>query len=581
MERKFQGIGVSPGVARGRIYVFSVAEEVVPEYDITAEQVPTEVTRFEQALITTREQLHDIQKAIASGVGSATPSSILDVHLSITEDPAMIEPVITRLEKERKNVEHIFHHVSRKYISTLQDLPDEFFRERSVDVQDVSRRILRNLLGKEHRGLRDLPPDTIIVAHDLAPSDTSSIDRQHVLAFATDVGSHTSHTAILARSMNIPAVVGLRDVSQHVHDGQMVILDGYEGALIIEPTEQTLFVYGQLEVRRHSVEERLASLRDLPAQTLDGHRIILSGNIELPQDVPALLHAGAEGIGLFRTEFLYLGHEFPSEQEQFTKYLEVARAVKPHSVIIRTLDLGGDKFQSDGSAPLEANPFLGFRAIRFCLAHPNVFETQLRAILRASAEGNVKIMYPMISNVSEIVQANEILEQVKYDLRREGHAFDEKIEIGAMMEVPSAALTAETIATEVDFFSIGTNDLIQYTMALDRLNERVANLYEPTHPAILRLIRNCVESAHNNNIWVGVCGQIAGDPLYAPLLIGMGVDELSVDSSSLPRVKEVIRRLTLKETQDLAAAALHATRGREVLGMLNALIQRVDPDLLG
>jgi len=580
MERTFRGIGVSPGVARGRVYVFSMAEEVVPEYDITAEQIAQEISRFEQALVLTREQLHEIQKAIASGVGSSAPSSILDVHLSITEDPAMIEPVITRLGTEKKNVEFIFHGVARKYVSTLQALPDEFFRERAVDVQDVGRRILRNLLGKEHRGPRDLPPDTIIIAHDLIPSDTSSIDRDSVRGFATDVGSHTSHTAILARSMNLPAIVGLHDVSKHVHDGQLAILDGYEGILIVEPSEQTLFVYGQIEVKRQNVEDRLATLRDLPAQTLDGHRIILSGNIELPEDVPGLLDTGAEGIGLFRTEFLYLGNEFPTEEQQYQKYLEVARAVKPHSVIIRTLDLGGDKFQSDGSAPMEANPFLGFRAIRFCLAHPEVFEAQLRAILRASAEGNVKIMYPMICNVTEVIQANEILSQVEDDLRTRGVPFDEKIHVGTMMEVPSAALTAELIAKEVDFFSIGTNDLIQYTMALDRLNERVANLYEPTHPAILRLIRNCVESAHNNNIWCGVCGQIAGDPIYAPLLIGMGLDELSVDASSLSRVKEVVRRLTHKEAQELAAAALHATSGREVLAMLNALIQRIDPDLL-
>lgn len=299
MERTYRGIGVSPGVARGRIYVFSMAEEVVPEYDVAPEQVPAEIARFEQALINTREQLHDIQKAIASGVGSAAPSSILDVHLSITEDPAMIEPVITRLDKEKKNVEFIFNSVAHKYVATLQALPDEFFRERAVDVQDVSRRILRNLLGKEHRGPRDLPPDTIIVAHDLAPSDTSALDRSHVRAFATDVGSHTSHTAILARSMNLPAVVGLHDVSKHVHDGELAILDGYEGALIVDPTEQTLFVYGQLEVKRHSVEERLATLRDLPAQTLDGHRITLSGNIELPEDVPGLIRPARKALVCF------------------------------------------------------------------------------------------------------------------------------------------------------------------------------------------------------------------------------------------------------------------------------------------
>ena len=581
IERSFQGIGVSPGVARGNIYVYGIAEEVVPDYDLTADQIPLEITRFEQALIKTRQQLHELQQRIATGIGSAAPSSILDVHVSITEDPALIEPVISRLDQEKKNVEHIFNDVARKYVKTLAELPDEYLRERAVDVQDVTRRILRNLLGREHRALTKLPPNTIVVANDLSPSDTTSLDRQHVTGFATDVGSHTSHTAIVARSMNLPAVVGLRDVSQHVQDGQPAILDGYSGTLIVDPSEQTMFVYGQLEVKRQSVEERLSQLRDLPAQTLDGHRITLSGNIELPTDVPALQHIGAEGVGLFRTEFLYLNRkEFPTEEEQYEKYVEVARAVKPHTVIIRTLDIGGDKFHTEETTPLEVNPFLGFRAIRFCLAHVDVFEAQLRAILRASAEGNVKIMYPMISGVAEVTQANEILQQVMGDLKSEGIPFDENVDVGAMIEVPSAALTAEMIAPEVDFFSIGSNDLIQYTMAVDRVNEKVANLYEPTHPAILRLLRGCVEAAHNNNIWIGVCGEMAGEPLFAPLLIGMGVDELSIAATSLPRVKEVIRRVTIKEAQELAAASLHANRGREVLAMLNALLQRIDPDLM-
>ncbi|MGA2604021.1 MAG: phosphoenolpyruvate--protein phosphotransferase [Verrucomicrobiia bacterium] len=580
-ERSFQGIGVSPGVARGRIYVYSVAEEVVPEYDVAAEDVPKEIARFEQALIKTREQLHELQSRIASGIGSSSPSTILDVHLSITEDPALIDSVINRLQQERKNVEFVFHDVSRKYVTTLSELQDEMFRERAADVQDVARRIMRNLLGHDHRVLTNLPPDTIVVAHELSPSDTTSLDRQHVSGFATDVGSHTSHTAIVARSMNLPAVVGLRNLSQFVHDGQRAILDGYSGTLIIAPSEQTLFIYGQLEVKRHSVQERLDALHDLPAQTLDGHRMILSGNIELPTDTPAVLAAGAEGIGLFRTEFLYLNRaEFPSEEEQYAQYVEVARAVKPHSVIIRTLDIGGDKFRSEDTTPVEVNPFLGFRAIRFCLANVDIFEAQLRAILRASAEGNVRIMYPMISGVAEVVQANDILRQVMHDLKKERVAFDEQIPVGAMIEIPSAALTAEMLAPEVDFFSIGSNDLIQYTMAVDRVNEKVANLYEPTHPAILRLIRSVVEAAHNNNIWVGVCGEMAGEPLFAPLLLGMGIDELSAASSSLPRVKEVIRRLTLREAQELAAASLHANSGREVLAMLNALLQRVDPDLL-
>jgi phosphotransferase system enzyme I (PtsI) len=580
-EKVYQGIGVSPGVARGKIFVYGIAEEVVPRYEIAPAQVAAEIARFEQALITTRQQLHALQEHIATSTGSNAPSSILDVHVSITEDPALVEPVLLRLEEEKLNVEQIFNGVAQKYITALGELPDEYLRERAVDVQDVTRRILRNLLGREHRALANIPPNTIVIAYDLSPSDTTSLDRRNVIGFATDVGSHTSHTAIVARSMNLPAVVGLRDASQHLHDGQEIILDGYSGTLIINPSPQTLFVYGQLEAKRHTIEERLSLLRELPAQTLDGHRIALAGNIELPADVPALIHAGTEGVGLFRTEFLYLDRtDFPTEQEQYEKYTEVARAVKPHSVIIRTLDIGGDKFRKEDS-PGEINPFLGFRAIRFCLAHPEVFTPQLRAILRASAAGNVMIMYPMISSVNEVIQANELLRKNMDDLRKEGLPFDENIQIGAMIEIPSAALTAEMIAQEVDFFSIGSNDLIQYTMAVDRVNEKVGHLYEPTHPAILRLIRSVVEAGHNNNIWVGICGEMAGDPLYAPLLVGMGLDELSVSAAALPRVKEVIRRLQLSDAQELAAATLHTTRSSEVHAMLKALIERIDPDLLG
>jgi phosphotransferase system enzyme I (PtsI) len=580
-ERIFHGIGVSPGVARGTIFVYKIADEAIPNYDVPPEKVAEEIARFEQALITTRQQLHELQQKIATGIGAEITSNILDVHVSITEDPALTEPVISRLHEEKKNVEYIFNDIARKYVRTLQELPDEYLRERAVDVQDVARRVMRNLLGREHRGLQNLPPGTIVVGYDLAPSDTSALDRAHVAGFATDVGSHTSHTAIMARSMNIPAVVGLHDASQHVHDGQPAILDGYSGTLIVEPSEQTLYIYGQLEVKRHSFEERLASLRDLPAETIDGHRVQLSGNIELLADIEVLKRVGAEGIGLFRTEYLFLNRQdFPGEEEQYQHYVQAARAMKPHPVIIRTIDLGGDKFHSDEVTPPEINPFLGFRGIRVSLANPDMFKTQLRAILRASAEGNVKLMYPMISGVAEVIQANGHVRAAMDELKQQGVPYDEKIALGAMIEVPSAALTAEMIATEVNFFSIGSNDLMQYTLAVDRVNERVADLAEPAHPAILRLLRNCVEAAHNNNIWVGVCGEIAGNPLYVPLLVGMGVDELSVGAANLPRVKEVIRRLKLDDAQELAAAALHAQQARDVVAMLRALLQRIDPDLL-
>jgi phosphotransferase system enzyme I (PtsI) len=322
-------------------------------------------------------------------------------------------------------------------------------------------------------------------------------------------------------------------------------------------------------------------LRDLPAETTDGHRVVVSGNIELASDVPPLKDVNAEGIGLFRTEFLYLNRkDFPTEDEQCATYREVAEAMAPHPVIIRTLDLGGDKFHSEAGTPPEINPFLGFRGIRYCLANPDVFETQLRAILRVSADHNVQMMYPMISEAQEVIKAKEIVNRVKQSLRDSGIPFNEEIKVGAMIEVPSAALTAEMIADEVDFFSIGSNDLVQYTMAVDRVNENVADLYQPTHPAILRLIRSCVESAHNNGIWCGICGEMAGDPLYVPLLIGMGVDELSVGAANVSRVKEIIRRLSYAEAQELAANSLHSSHARDVVDMLTALVRRIDPDLL-
>jgi phosphotransferase system enzyme I (PtsI) len=581
-ERAFHGIGVSPGVAHGTIYVYRIAEAVVPEYDITPDQIPQEIARFEQALIKTREQLHALQHRIAAGVGASAPSAILDAHLLFTEDPTLIDPVIQRLETEHKNVEYLFHEVAQKYIQTLSEIPDEFLRERIVDVKDVVRRILHNLLGKEARGLQHLPPNTIVVAYDLAPSDTSTLDRANTIGFATDVGSHTSHTAIMARSMNIPAVVGLHDASQHVHDGQIALLDGYSGLLIIDPSEQTLDTYGRLQLKRKSVQERLAALRALPAETTDGHRITLSGNIEMPQDVPIVIENGGEGIGLFRTEFLYLNRkDLPTEQEQFEIYRQVAQQVKPHTVIIRTVDLGGDKFHSEEITPTEINPFLGWRAIRFCLERLDVFKAQLRAILRASTEGNVKLMFPMISSVDELVRANEIVEQVKAELRAENQPFDEKMEVGAMIEVPSAALTADLLAGEVDFFSIGTNDLIQYSLAVDRVNEKIAHLYEPTHPAILKLIQQTIAAARANNIWVGVCGQMASEPLYVPLLVGMGVDELSVSGNAVPRVKDVIRRLSLAEAKKFAAAAFQCGDPKKIRACAEELVRRLDPELLG
>ena len=401
-----------------------------------------------------------------------------------------------------------------------------------------------------------------------------------MLGFATDIGGKTSHTAIMARSLGIPAIVGLQSVSQELDSGDYALLDGYNGTIIVNPTDQTLFAYGQLAKIKASLDEKLREIREQPAVTLDGKPIHLSANIEDQNDIEAVIANGAEGVGLFRTEFLFINRDnLPGEEEQYKVYREVAAALKPNSIIIRTLDLGGDKFASHLQLAQEMNPFLGWRAIRFCLAQPELFRAQLRAILRASADGHVKMMYPMISGLDELNQANAIVEKCKAELRAEGKPFDENLPIGAMIEIPSAALIADTLAQRAKFFSIGSNDLIQYTLAADRTNERVSHLYEPPHPAILRLIKPTVDAAHRHGIWTGVCGEIAGDVFLTPLLLGLGVDELSTAPSVVPQVKYIVRRLKLSEAQALAEFALQCESPSEIYRRCQELARASAPSL--
>jgi phosphotransferase system enzyme I (PtsI) len=406
------------------------------------------------------------------------------------------------------------------------------------------------------------------------------LSRQNTLGFGTDVGSKTSHSAIMARSLQLPAVVGLHGASQKIQSGMMALLDGYNGLVIVNPSEQTLLEYGQLARRRVSLEEKLHEVQTLPAVTLDGKEIHLSANIEQTGDLEAVKFHGAEGVGLFRTEYLFINREaLPTEEEQYAAYRQLASELKPQPVIIRTLDLGGDKFLSHLQLPVEMNPFLGWRAIRFCLEERDLFRAQLRAILRASVEGNVKVMYPMISGVGEMDQANGLLEKYKEELRVEKIPFDEGIQAGAMIEIPSAAVAADALARRSKFFSLGTNDLIQYSLAVDRLNEKIAHLYEPTHPAVVRLIKWTAEAAHRGNIWCGVCGEMAGEPALTPLLLGLGVDELSVAPSLVPQIKSVIRRLKMEEARALADFALNCESGREIFERSQALAKAAAPGL--
>lgn len=578
-ERVLKGIPVSAGVCHGKVFLLRKTEFAIPETPVPDTDVPHQVHRFEQALVATRQEILEVQKKVSNALG-AKDASIFEAHLLVLEDPTLIESVTNLIQQKKIAAESAFHQFAEKYTATLAAIDDDYLRERAADMRDVTARVMSNLLGHPQQELRNLTEPCIVVAEDIPPSMVATLDKTKVIGFATDVGSKTSHTAIMARSLQIPAVVGLQDASGKVENGAHVLVDGYNGVLVVNPTDQTMFEYGQL-VRRHvSMEEKLKDIQALPAVTLDGAKVTLAANIEQTSDIDAVKFYGAEGVGLFRTEYLFINREsLPTEEEQYLSYRKVAAELKPAPVVIRTLDLGGDKFLSHLALPQEMNPFLGWRAIRFCLEEKDIFRAQLRAILRASAEGNIKMMYPMVSCVDEILKANGFVEEFKAELRAEGKEFDEKMEIGIMVEIPSAALAANILAKHVNFFSIGTNDLIQYSLAVDRLNEKIAHLYEPTHPAILHLIKMTAEAAKKNGIWCGVCGEMAGDPMLTPLLLGLGVDELSAAPPVLPWVKLLIRRLKMSDAKELAEFALNCESGKEILERSRALAQSVAPGL--
>lgn len=580
-ERRFQGLGVSPGLARAPIFVVRPEEDATPDFAITEADIPREVARFEAALLVTRTQILEMQARIAEAIG-AKDASIFDAHLLVVEDRTLIDEVLRTLHLRMRNIETVFQTVADRYASLLDQMDDPYLRERALDIHDVTRRVLMNLVGKQSPSLSEIDYPHILLAQNLTPSDTALLNRSLVLGFATDAGSRTSHTAIMARSLNIPAIVGLHDVSTKLETGAQVLLDGFHGLLVLDPNEQTLGEYQELERRKQRIEAGLVTLRETASNTIDGHHLVLSANIELPDDIPLVKSSGAEGIGLYRTEFFYLNkQDFPDEEEQYAAYRRVASEILPHGIIIRTLDLGGDKFLDRLNIPPEMNPFLGWRAIRFCLEREDIFKVQLRAILRASALGNVRMMYPLISGIEEVRKANAILTACKEELRSEGKAYDEHMKVGVMIEVPSAALCAEHLAREVDFFSIGTNDLIQYTIAVDRVNERIAHLYEPTHPAILRLIKMVVDAAHKHGIWAGVCGEMASEVALTPLLLGLGVDELSAGAALVPRVKQAVQRLEMSTCRKLAEQALEMETPDAVLALCETIARQYYPELLG
>jgi len=559
-----KGIPAAPGLIVGKAFCLGSEDMQVQKRAISESQVPKEVTRFKEALIKTRAEILDIQKKISREMG-VRHAQIFNAHLLVLEDRTLIEGVITRLKKERFCIEYIFLEVLKKYIKTFSHIDDPYLRERLSDIEDVGKRILRNLRGIRRDILTNLKEKLIIVAYDLSPSDTASMHKEKVIGFITDIGGKTSHTAIMAKALEIPAVVGLEEATAKIETGDNIIVDGTRGEVLVNPDRATLDKYKLQSEKLVRQELVLLKLRDLPAETPDGREVQLAANIELPEELASVVAHGARGIGLYRTEYFYMNRmDLPTEEEHFEAYKKVSQQVEPYSVVIRTLDLGGDKFLSQLDIPQEMNPYLGWRAIRFCLARPEIFKVQLRAILRASAYGKLKLMYPMISGIEELRQANRMLEQVKEELRRRKIPFDEDIEVGAMIEIPSAALTCDILAKEADFFSIGTNDLIQYSIAVDRVNEKIAYLYEPAHPAVLRLIKNVIDSGHKENVWVGMCGEMASEPAFALLLLGLGLDEFSVSPAAVPGIKRVIRSVTLKQAKDMAHKALTLTTGKEV-----------------
>ncbi len=564
-----QGIAASQGIAYGQIFLYLQSELEIPSYQVDPDKRLDEIARFDKALLTTRQQIAKIQDEVEKSLGK-NEALIFDAHLLVLEDQALISETIREFETTGRNIETCFDMVSKKYIQAFSEIDDEYLRERAGDIRDVAQRVLQNLLGEARNSLSRLVERRIVVANDLAPSDSAGIDKGSGLAIVTDSGSKTSHAVIVARSMQVPAVVGVRDLTKRVKTGDWALVDGYEGLVILNPSEQTLFRYGKIQSQKKSFEVLLLEANRQKAVTLDGVDVTLMANIEKVDEVPLVKEFYAIGVGLFRTEYLFLNSSrIPSEQEQFLAYKAIVEGVAPNPVIIRTLDLGGDKpMASDPDLfPKEDNPFMGYRAIRFCLDNHGIFKDQLRAVLLASSLGKVKLMYPMISGAEELARANAMLEECKVELRSRGQPFDDKMEVGAMIEIPSAAAIIDILEKQCDFFSVGTNDLIQYMLAIDRGNDRIAHLYEPAHPAVLRTLKRIVDDAHRLDVPVSVCGEMAGDPVYAPLLLGMGVDSLSMAPPLIPAVKFLVRSMKMADAKALAEKALSMTAAKDAYAL--------------
>ncbi len=563
-----RGIAASPGIAIGTAVKKKDQALQADQREISSEEVEDELQRLQEGLEKAVEELKKLQEETKEKLGPKE-AEIFEAHQMLVQDPEMVKTVEEGIKNQQKNAEKALEEAIEQYASLMAGLEDEYMQAREADIRDVGARVLRILKGESDEEA-DLSPDSIIIARDLTPSDTARLDKDKVVAFVTADGSRTSHSAIMARSLGIPAVVGLgRDFLEEVEDGMQVIVDGNQGEIFFNPEEKKLDEYREKLAEYQKEKERLARFKDVKAVTKDGEEIEVVGNIGNTEDVKPLLEQGGEGIGLFRTEFLYMDRdELPGEEEQFKAYREVVQAMGDYPVIIRTLDIGGDKDLPYLEQPEELNPFLGYRAIRLCLDQPEIFKPQLRAILRASHYGNVKIMYPMIATLEEVLAANRLLKESQGELKAEGVPFDPNMEKGIMIEVPGAVMIADALARELDFFSIGTNDLIQYTMAVDRGNEKIAYLHSPYHPGVLRLIKETIAAGQRNNIWVGMCGEAAGDELLMPFLLGAGLDEFSMSAGSILRIKELLGFWTREEAREIAEKALELKTEAEVKKLL-------------
>ncbi len=572
MSKLIKGIAASDGVAIAKAYLL-VEPDLTFDKNEKVTDVEGEVAKFNSAIEASKVELTKIRNNAEVQLG-ADKAAIFDAHLLVLDDPELIQPIQDKIKNENANAATALTDVTTQFVTIFESMDNEYMKERAADIRDVSKRVLSHILGVELPNPSMIDESVVIVGNDLTPSDTAQLNKEFVQGFATNIGGRTSHSAIMSRSLEIPAIVGTKSITQEVKQGDMIIVDGLNGDVIVNPTEDELIAYQDKRERYFADKKELQKLRDADTVTVDGVHAELAANIGTPNDLPGVIENGAQGIGLYRTEFLYMGRDqMPTEEEQFEAYKEVLEAMNGKRVVVRTLDIGGDKELSYLNLPEEMNPFLGYRAIRLCLAQQDIFRPQLRALLRVSVYGKLNIMFPMVATINEFREAKAILLEEKENLKNEGHDISDDIELGIMVEIPATAALADVFAKEVDFFSIGTNDLIQYTLAADRMSERVSYLYQPYNPSILRLVKKVIEASHKEGKWTGMCGEMAGDETAIPLLLGLGLDELSMSATSILKARRQINGLSKNEMTELANRAVDCATQEEVIELVNNYVK--------